>query len=249
MNNITNIKKDFAYAPLVAVLNLGEGEKKVWLTLFTFQGQNEYCFPSLEAIRKRMANCMSTSRISRITSQLVKKGWLEKWRKGRRNQYRVLFPQDMLFVPDFGSLSTQSENAKSNSNKSLYSKTDKSNKQGSLNLETKKQSVFRLEKESEPEIDFDPRDYRIHGAGRFGSYYLKKYPNQDDSYWEQKYGKEWVEYGRSLGLSPDNYEGFIKIHEVESYEEYLIKSGEMTREEIDAKEEEYHNGKKLQQVA
>jgi hypothetical protein len=223
--NIANLKRDFAYAPLAAVLNLGEGEKKVWITLFTFQGQNDYCFPSLEAIRKRMGECMSTSRISRITTQLVKKGWLQKWRRGRRNQYRVLYPQDLLFVPDFGSLSSGKEK----------SKPSNSNREVRLNKES---HATTTNKES-----IDKKKYKIPQAGRFGYDQLLKRPDEDDSYFLSKYGQEFVDYARSIGFSPFEYEEFLETQKISHFNEYLLKIG-ISQEKIEKAEEDYANARR-----
>lgn len=188
----TNIKRDFAYAPLVAILNLPKSEEKVWITLFTFQGMNDYCFPSQEAIKRRMGNCMSVSRISRIITQLQKKGWVEKWRKGRRNQYRVCVPSDILFQPDFTSLNDTS----SSNNSYRKSKVE--------TLPAKKKEVLPQAKEEK----------KSHIVSR-------EIDEHNDRKYIDMYSREWVRYGRSLGMTPEFYHEFCEYHEVSDYLEYI----------------------------
>jgi predicted transcriptional regulator len=145
VNKISNIKTDFAFAPLAAVMNLGAGESKVWMALFTIQGVNTYCFPSLDYIRKRLGFCMSKARISQITNQLVKKGWLEKIRKGRRNNYIVKLPSDLLFQPDFSSGLQTNQSSKV------------------LDQQTKEASKVNYSEEhtaAGKEINMNPKDYQ-----------------------------------------------------------------------------------------
>lgn len=145
-NSISNIKRDFSFAPLAAVMNLGAGESKVWMALFTIQGVNTHCYPSLDYIRKRLGYCISKARISQITSQLVKKGWLEKIRKGRRNHYVVKIPSDLLFQPDFS--------AGLNSEQAI---------KPSKNLQTKevKSKYSKEHIEAGKEINMNPEDYEL----------------------------------------------------------------------------------------
>ncbi|PJZ51604.1 helix-turn-helix domain-containing protein [Leptospira adleri] len=99
-------KKDFEFAPLSALLNLPYSEAIVWIVLWSFQGHNANCWPTLNTISRRLGGRLKPRRISQLTNKLVKRGWLIKQRRGNRrsNIYVVTIPTDLLFVPDFTSL-------------------------------------------------------------------------------------------------------------------------------------------------
>jgi len=96
--------EDYRCDPLTAQMNLPPSEAIVWTTLWTFQGNNEYAFPSLAAISERMGGMLKPKRISQIIQKLKKKGWLDAKKVGYRgtNHYRVFVPEDLLFKPNFG---------------------------------------------------------------------------------------------------------------------------------------------------
>lgn len=108
-------KLAFVQAPLQAMLNLPQNQAAVWYALLTFQGSNDRCWPTLEAVSKRLNGAFKPKNISKITKALESKGWLKKIRRGhgRSNVYFVVIPEDCLFVPDFNSqyqtLSTKKE--------------------------------------------------------------------------------------------------------------------------------------------
>lgn len=95
----------YEFNPLVAQLNLPEKQSLVWTCLWTFQGQNEDCFPSLQAISERLGGAISPKAISKHIQALSKSGWLRIVRRGfgRSNRYTVLVPDDILFKANFSS--------------------------------------------------------------------------------------------------------------------------------------------------
>ncbi|WCL51446.1 helix-turn-helix domain-containing protein [Leptospira sp. GIMC2001] len=96
-------KKKFTFAPLTALLNLSGQKALVYTTLLTFQGANEYAWPTLQAISDRMGGKIKPKRISQITNELKREGWLIIIRRGfgRSNKYQCTFPPDLLFVPNY----------------------------------------------------------------------------------------------------------------------------------------------------
>lgn len=97
-------KKTFTFAPLTAIMNLGPSESMVWTCMLTFQGNNKYAWPTLEAISKRLGGKLRPKRISQVIIQLEKKGWMKKIRRGygKSNLYQCITPEDLLFQPNFG---------------------------------------------------------------------------------------------------------------------------------------------------
>lgn len=102
-SNKTLNNQSFTCDPLTAQMNLPQSESLVWTVLWTFQGSNDYAFPSLAAISERLGGMLKPKRISQIIQKLKKKGWLEAKKVGYRgtNHYRVMIPEDLLFVPNF----------------------------------------------------------------------------------------------------------------------------------------------------
>lgn len=71
-------------APLDALTDgrLTDPERRVLLALFSFRGEaGEQVFPARETLAQR-ANIEDETRVSKITGSLVKKGWIEKKRRG-----------------------------------------------------------------------------------------------------------------------------------------------------------------------
>jgi hypothetical protein len=105
------IKKKFTFAPLTALMNLGPSESMVWTCMLTFQGNNKYAWPTLEAVSKRLGGKLKPKRISQILIQLQKKGWMHKIRRGygKSNLYQCLTPDNLLFQPNFGESTLESK--------------------------------------------------------------------------------------------------------------------------------------------
>lgn len=84
-------------APLevLTTRSLTEVERRVLLVLYSFRGKNtEVVFPGIDAIADR-AGYKDKTRVSKITSSLARKGWLEKRKKGFTgcNSYRLIVPE------------------------------------------------------------------------------------------------------------------------------------------------------------
>lgn len=69
---------------------------RVYVSLSSFQGGGEHCWPSREEIAERAG--MSIAQVSRATEQLEKSNWIKKSRRSAKNQtnvYEVLFAGDV----------------------------------------------------------------------------------------------------------------------------------------------------------
>ncbi|MBE7411378.1 MAG: hypothetical protein HS129_04820 [Leptospiraceae bacterium] len=92
---------------------LSDAQLRIYTVISSFQGDQESCFPSLSAIRERLAYYKlvngvpvrlyrySTGYISKVIKALRDEGWIILIRKGgfgRANEYRVIeCPENLLF--------------------------------------------------------------------------------------------------------------------------------------------------------
>jgi predicted transcriptional regulator len=87
----------FILAPLEVLTDarLSDPERKVLLALYSFRGRDtNIVYPSAEKIAQR-CGFKDKTRISKLTSSLAKKGWLEKTRQGFTNRinYQMTCPE------------------------------------------------------------------------------------------------------------------------------------------------------------
>lgn len=86
----------YLFAPLEALTDplLTDPERRVLLALFSFKSRNaDEVWPSSDALSER-SGVRDKSRLSKLLGSLVRKGWINKERKGwsGRNRYELLYP-------------------------------------------------------------------------------------------------------------------------------------------------------------
>lgn len=89
-------------APLEALTDdrLTDPERRVLLALYSFRGKNtNTVWPKLDALAGR-CHIKDTTRISKVTTALAKKGWLSKKRRGFTGlvSYEMTIPEDCAYM-------------------------------------------------------------------------------------------------------------------------------------------------------
>jgi len=100
-------------APLEALTDalLTDPERRVLLALFSYRGKNtDTVWPRLETLSER-ANIKDKTRVSKLTTSLVEKGWLTKKKRGFTggNVYTLIVPARLDRVVESGSSKLDSD--------------------------------------------------------------------------------------------------------------------------------------------